>query len=219
MGQIYTRRQFSLPQTLWPRRWPQPINCSSCGSIGCSRHRTGFRLYWRWKSRSRGGRPKDAVEVRRLIWEMLANGFGGTPRIHGELLKLGIEVAQSTVAHGEEWASAVAVLEGFPSQSCSWHRWHGLPGRADGRLQAIVHPGCSEASALAAADITHGDDQSNGGMDRPPDHRCFPWNEAPDYLIRDRDGSYGHAVARRLSAMTAIWQPPIRPPRKPKEKK
>jgi hypothetical protein len=62
-------------------------------------HRTGFRLYWRWKSRSRGGRPRIPREIRRLIREMsLANRLWGAPRIHGELLKLGIEVAQSTVA-------------------------------------------------------------------------------------------------------------------------
>ncbi len=62
-------------------------------------HRAGFRLYWRWKSRSRGGRPKVPIEIRRLIRDMsLANRLWGAPRIHGELLKLGIEVAQSTVA-------------------------------------------------------------------------------------------------------------------------
>ena len=62
-------------------------------------HRAGFRLYGRWKSRSHGGRPKVPAEIRRLIREMsLANRLWGAPRIHGELLKLGIEVAQSTVA-------------------------------------------------------------------------------------------------------------------------
>jgi hypothetical protein len=62
-------------------------------------HRTGVRLYWCWKSRSRGGRPKAPIEIRRLIREMsLANRLWGAPRIHGELLKLGFEVAQSTVA-------------------------------------------------------------------------------------------------------------------------
>src|SRR4030081_438239 len=62
-------------------------------------HRTGFRLYWRWKSRCRGGRPRIPGEIRRLIREMsLANRLWGAPRIHGELPKLGIEVAQSTVA-------------------------------------------------------------------------------------------------------------------------
>jgi hypothetical protein len=62
-------------------------------------NRMGFRLYWRWKSRARGGRPRIPGDIRRLIREMsLANRLWGAPRIHGELLKLGIEVAQSTVA-------------------------------------------------------------------------------------------------------------------------
>jgi hypothetical protein len=62
-------------------------------------HRSGFRLYWRWKSRSRGGRPKVPIEVRSLIRRMsVENPLWGAPRIHGELLKLGIEVAQSRVA-------------------------------------------------------------------------------------------------------------------------
>ena len=62
-------------------------------------HRAGFRLYWRWKSRARGGRPRVPRDLRDLIRELsLANPLWGAPRIHGELLKLGIEVAQSTVA-------------------------------------------------------------------------------------------------------------------------
>jgi hypothetical protein len=55
-------------------------------------HRAGFRSYWRWKSRSHGGRPKVAAEVRSLIRRMsLENSLWGAPRIHGELLKLGKE--------------------------------------------------------------------------------------------------------------------------------
>src|SRR5204863_8483519 len=62
-------------------------------------HRAGFRTFWRWKSRRRPGRPKVALEVRQLIREMsLANPFWGAPRIHGELLKLGIDVGQTSVA-------------------------------------------------------------------------------------------------------------------------
>jgi hypothetical protein len=62
-------------------------------------HRAGFRLFWRWKSRSRVGRPKVALEIRQLIRDMsLANPFWGAPRIHGELLKLGINVGQTSVA-------------------------------------------------------------------------------------------------------------------------
>lgn len=62
-------------------------------------HRAGFRTYWRWKSRRRSGRPKTSLEIRQLIREMsLANPLWGAPRIHGELLKLGIDVGQTTVA-------------------------------------------------------------------------------------------------------------------------
>src|SRR4029077_4858288 len=60
-------------------------------------HRRGFRLFWRWRSRS--GRPSVEREIRDLIRQMSsANPLWGAPRIHGELLKLGIEVSQATVA-------------------------------------------------------------------------------------------------------------------------
>jgi hypothetical protein len=62
-------------------------------------HRAGFRSYWRWKSRNRCGRPTVLLEIRRLIREMsIANPLWGAPRIHGELLKLGIEIGQTSVA-------------------------------------------------------------------------------------------------------------------------
>ena len=62
-------------------------------------HRAGFRRYWRWKSRSLGGRPQIDAELRALIRRMSAdNPLWGAPRIHGELLKLGFVVAQSSVA-------------------------------------------------------------------------------------------------------------------------
>jgi hypothetical protein len=62
-------------------------------------HRIGFRLFWRWKSQQRVGRPALAGEVRELIRRISReNPLWGAPRIHGELLKLGIEIAQSTVA-------------------------------------------------------------------------------------------------------------------------
>src|SRR5262249_45142462 len=62
-------------------------------------HPAGFRLFWRWKARSRGGGTKKPLEIRQLIRDMsLANPFWGAPRIHGELLKLGIDVGQTSVA-------------------------------------------------------------------------------------------------------------------------
>ncbi len=62
-------------------------------------HRAGFRRYWRWKSRPRGGRPLVEADLRALNQRMsIENRLWGAPRIHGELLKLGFEVAQSSVA-------------------------------------------------------------------------------------------------------------------------
>src|SRR5215510_8150206 len=86
-------------------------------------HRAGFRAYWRWKSRPRGGRPKAPADIRRLIREMsIANPLWGAPRIHGELLKLGIDVGQTTVA------KYMARRRGPPSQG--WKTF--LRNHADG---------------------------------------------------------------------------------------
>jgi hypothetical protein len=61
-------------------------------------HRAGFRTYWRWKSRPRGGRPRTPPEIQQLIRDVsIANPLWGAP-VHGELLKLGIDVGQTTVA-------------------------------------------------------------------------------------------------------------------------
>ncbi len=62
-------------------------------------HRTGFRLFWKWRSRARGGRPKTNAEIRTLIRRLAEeNSTWGAPRVHGELLKLGLVVSERTVA-------------------------------------------------------------------------------------------------------------------------
>src|SRR5690242_7934496 len=62
-------------------------------------HRKGFRVYWRWRSRRRSGRPRVSEEVRSLIRKMkLENAGWGAPKIHAELLKLGFNVSERTVA-------------------------------------------------------------------------------------------------------------------------
>jgi hypothetical protein len=83
-------------------------------------HRAGFRCYWRWKSRSLGGRPQIKTDLRVLIRRMsIDNPLWGAPRIHGELLKLGFEVAQSSVA------KYMVKRRGPPSQGwCTFLRNH-----------------------------------------------------------------------------------------------
>jgi hypothetical protein len=62
-------------------------------------HRAGWRLYWRWRSDPRRGRPKVSAEVRSLIRRMsLENPLWGAPRIHGELSKLGHDICESSIA-------------------------------------------------------------------------------------------------------------------------
>jgi hypothetical protein len=87
-------------------------------------HRAGFRSYWRWKSRRRGGRPTVTLEIRRLVREMsIANPLWGAPRIHGELLKLGVDIGQTSVAKymvrrrdppSQGWTVAVPAVPGAP---------------------------------------------------------------------------------------------------------
>ena len=104
----------------------------------------GFRSYWRWKSRSRGGRPEAPVEVRSLIRRMsVENPLWGAPRVHGELLKLGIEVAQSTVAKymAKRRPGSGQDMEDVLAQSCGRFEDHGLSCGADGQLSAAVRLG------------------------------------------------------------------------------
>ena len=89
-------RLFSTDRLLWVwlyRIWPQVLNAMVLvkPATVVQWHRKGFRLYWRWRSR-RPGRPKISTEVRDLIRRISrANPLWGAPRIHGELLKLGID--------------------------------------------------------------------------------------------------------------------------------
>src|ERR1700674_3564094 len=94
-------RIFATDRLLWMwlyRIWPRALNAmvlvKPATVIQC--HRKGFRLYWRWRSRSCSvGRPKVSSETRDLIRQMsMGNPLWGAPRIHGELLKLGISQQQ-----------------------------------------------------------------------------------------------------------------------------
>ena len=87
--------------TVWTRVWPSLLDLSRIVQPDTILrwHRAGFRAYWRWKSRSQSGRPKIEPELRELIRRMSKeNPLWGAPRIHGELLKLGFEIAESTVS-------------------------------------------------------------------------------------------------------------------------
>ena len=166
-------------------------------------HRKGFRTYWRWKSRSLGGRLQTSPEIRKLIREMsLANPFWGAPRIHGELIKLRIDVGQTTVAKymarhrrppSQGWktflrnhAQGIVSIDLFVVPTASFRLLYGLLILGHGRRNVIsfgvtAHP---TADWLARQIV-----------------EAFPWDQAPRYLIRDRDRAYGNKFLRCLKAM------------------
>jgi transposase InsO family protein len=166
-------------------------------------HRAGFRAYWRWKSRARGGRPRTAAEIRRLIREIsIANPIWGAPRIHGELLKLGIEVGQTTVAKymakrrrppSQGWktflcnhADGIASMDLFVVPTVSFRLLYGLLILQHARREVLwlavtAHP----TAEWIARQFT----ESVG------------WGDAPRYVVRDRDRVYGSDFIRRVRAM------------------
>jgi len=166
-------------------------------------HRGGFRLYWRWKSRSLGARPKLSRETRQLIRvKSLANPLWGAPRIHGELLKLGIEVGETTVAK-------YMVKGGRPS-SQTWRTFLRNHAAGIAAMDFLVVPTNSFRLLYALVILRH--ERRHIVSISVTDHptapwiarqiaNAFPWDEVPRYLIRDRDTAYGHAVRRQLQAM------------------
>src|ERR1700681_2097026 len=175
-------------------------------------HRVGFRCYWRWKSRPLGGRPQIDTELRALIRRMsVENPLWGAPRIHGELLKLGFEVAQSSVAKymvkrrgppSQGWrtflrnhAPEIAAMDLFVVPTIGFRMLYGFViVRLDRRDLVWINVTNNPTAEWVARQITE----------------AFPWDEAPHYLIRDRDRIYSSAVARRLRAM-GIRDKPIAP--------
>jgi transposase InsO family protein len=166
-------------------------------------HRAGFRCYWRWKSRRRAGRPQIETELRALIRRMsIENPLWGAPRIHGELLKLGFEVAQSSVA------KYMVKRRGPPSQGWRTFLHNHAPDIAAMDLFVVPTIGFDLLYAFVIVRLGRRDLVWINVTAYPTADwvarqitEAFPWNEAPRYMIRDRDRIYGAVVTRRLRAM------------------
>jgi transposase InsO family protein len=175
-------------------------------------HRRGFRAYWHWKSRHLGGRPRTGAGIRALIRRMnRENPLWGAPRIHGELLMLGIEVAESTVGRymvrrrrppSQGWktflrnhAAGIASLDLFVVRTISFKLLYGLVILRHARRRLVSISVTNNPTAQwIAGQVTD----------------AFPWDEAPRHLLRDNDGVFGHAYTRRIRAMR-IRDHPISP--------
>jgi transposase InsO family protein len=166
-------------------------------------HRAGFRSYWRWKSRPCSGRPAVPAEIRRLIREMsIANPLWGAPRIHGELLKLGIEIGQTSVAKymgrrrpppSQGWktflrnhADGIVAMDLFVVPTISFRLLYGLLIMGHGRRQILWFGVTAHATAeWIANQLTE----------------ACGWEQIPRYLIRDRDRAYGEIFVRRVRSI------------------
>jgi transposase InsO family protein len=165
-------------------------------------HRQGFRLFWTWKSRRRVGRPVVAADLRALIRTMSkANPLWGAPRIHGELLKLGLDVSQATVAKymgrrhrppSQTWrtfltnhAQQIAAADFFvvPTATC--------------RLLFVLLILAHERRRVVHIAVT---DHPTSAWTAQQLREAFPWDDAPRYLVHDRDTAF-HAWATTAPAI------------------
>jgi len=175
-------------------------------------HRQGFRLFWTWKS----GRPTVPADVRTLIRTMSRdNPLWGAPRIHGELLKLGIDVCQASVAKymmrrvrppSQTWRTflknhlqQIAAADFFvvPTATC--------------RLLFVLVILAHERRRVVHVAVT---DHPTAAWTAQQLREAFPWNEAPRYLVRDRDSAFyawtttaaALGIEEILTAPRSPWQ-------------
>src|SRR5262245_13998162 len=166
-------------------------------------HRAGFRSYWSWKSRRRPGRPAVLDELRHLIRDMsITNPLWGAPRIHGELLKLGIDVGQTSIAKymarrrgppSQGWktflhnhADGIAAMDLFVVPTVSFRLLYGLLIMGHGRRQILWLVVTAQPTAeWIANQLT----------------AACGWEQIPCYLIRDRDACYGGLFVRRVRSL------------------
>jgi len=166
-------------------------------------HRKGFRLFWAWKSRRRTGRPPVAEDMRALIRQMAEeNPLWGAPRIHGELLKLGVQVSQATVAKylarpaappSQSWRTFLAnhfeqiVAADFfvvPTATC--------------RLVFVLVLLAHERRRIVHVAVTP---HPTAAWTAQQLREAFPWDQAPRYLIHDRDLAF-QALSATAKAMS-----------------
>jgi transposase InsO family protein len=166
-------------------------------------HRQGFRLYWRWKSRTKQGRPCVAREIRDLIRRMSReNPLWGAPRIQSELRLLGHDVADSTVARymvrqhkppSQNWRTFLsnhmkqtAAIDFFTVPTVTFRVLFCFIVLSHDRRR-IVHFNVTQhpTEAWAAQQVVE----------------AFPYDTVPRYLLRDRDSIYGEFFRRRVKNM------------------
>ncbi len=197
-------RVFWVVLSRWWKGWQSPLAIFQPATV-VRWHRLGFRLYWRWKSRRRGkgGRPPVPKEIQNLIKRIsLANPLWGVLRIQGELAKLGIEVADSTVAKYR--------IKSKKPPSLTWRAFLRNHAKATVGIDFFIVPTVTFHVLYVLVVLRHWRRKVvhfNVTMNPTADWtaqqivEAFPWDTAPKYLLRDRDGIYGPAFVNRVKGM------------------
>jgi putative transposase len=167
--------------------------------------RKGFRLFWRLISRAkRVGRPRIPRELRELIGRMARENGWGAPRIHGELLKLGLRIDERTVSR---------YLPRGRTSPDKLQRWLVfLRNHRDGLVGMDFFTVPTAAFRLLWVFVVLHHEQRRivhfAVTDQPAApwiiqqlREAFPFDTAPRYAILDRDGKYGHEVPSALQSM------------------
>ncbi len=167
-------------------------------------HKQGFKLYWRWKSRARAvGRPKVEAEIRKLIRRMCReNPTWGAPRIHSELQLLGYDVSETTVDKymirhrkppSQTWRTFldnhladIVGVDFFTMPTATFRiLFTFIILRHERRRVVHFNVTAHPTAEWTAQQVVE----------------AFPDQEAPRFLIRDRDGIYGHFFQQRVANM------------------
>jgi putative transposase len=181
-------------------------------------HRAGFRRYWAWRSQRKGGRPAIDPEIRQLIKRMATANMWGAPRIHGELLKSGIKISEATVSKylprrrkppSQTWRSflenhggTLVSVDFSTVPTVFFHVLFVFVVLAHNRRRILsINVTSSPSAAWTVNQIV----------------QAFPWESAPRYLLRDRDGVCGSFFRHRVKdldieevviARRSPWQSP-----------
>jgi putative transposase len=174
-------------------------------------HRRAVRRFWAWKSRHRLGRPDIPADVRALIRTMSrANPLWGAPRIHGELLKIGIDVSQASVAKylvrpqrppSQSWRTFLA----NHIQQIMAADFFVVP-TATGRLLFVLVILAHHRRRVVHVAVT---EHPTAAWTAQQLREAFPWDHAPRYLIRDRDLAFAavHTTADAMDITDVLTAP------------
>jgi transposase InsO family protein len=193
-------KAFWVALSLCWRHWRRPLRLVKPSTV-IAWHRKGWRLYWRWKSRAgKGGRPGIPIATIDLIRRMSHdNPLWGAPRIHGELLMLGIKVSEATVAKymikrgkppSQNWQTFIrnhlpdiVAIDFLTVPTVTFETLYVLIFLSLDRRK-VIHFNVTDAPSALWTSLQL--------------IQAFPFDTAPRFIIRDRDSIYGAVVAATI---------------------